>query len=174
MPVVLAKTRILFFSVMVLLFVAHPTASGQQSDETIPFETIVKYVLAGPLDEGTSVVYVVTDRREWKKVWKLAHLTFQARPPLPSIDFASRMVLAVFHGYTGGQCTTSITNIVKTEDGLKVYVKETCPGPTCGPQPANVLKPVEIVAIDRVNKSIRKKDPELIVDFQLIECKPPN
>jgi len=83
-------------------------------------------------------------------------------------------LLAVFHGFTGGQCTTSITGVVKTEEGLKIQVKVTCPGPTCGPQPANVLKPVEIVAIDRVSKSIRKKDPELIEELQLIECKPPN
>ena len=173
MAVVLAKIRILLFGAVTLLFVAHPTPSGQQSDETLPFETIVKYVLGGPLDEGTSIVYVVIDRRRWKKVWKLAHLTFPSRPPLPEIDFDSRMLLAVFHGFTAGGCTTSITSIVKTEDGLKVYVKETCPGPTCGPQPGNVLKPVEIVAIEKVNKSIRKKDPELIVDLQLIECNPP-
>lgn len=172
MEVALTRVRILFLCTIALLFVAQPTASGQQSDETIPFETIVKYVLAGPLDQGTSVVYVVTDRREWKKVWRLAHLLFQARPPRPEIDFTSRMVLAVFHGYTGGQCTTSITKIVKTEDGLKVYVKETCPGPSCGAQPANVSKPVEIVEIEKVNKSTRKKDPELIVDVQFIECKP--
>lgn len=114
----------------------------------------------------------MTDKREWKKVWKLAHVNFPARPPLPKIDFTSRTVLAVFHGYTGGSCTTSITKIVKTEDGLKVYVRQSCPGPTCGPQPANVLKPLEIVGFEKVDKETRKQDPELIVDVEFIECKP--
>jgi hypothetical protein len=170
--VVLTKSRILFLCAIALLFVVRPTASGQQSEEIIPFQTIVKYVFAGPAEQGTAVLYVVTDKREWKKIWKLTHLRFPERPPLPGIDFTSRMVLAVFHEYTGGSCTTSITNIVKTEDGLKVYVKETCPGPTCGAQPANVSKPLEIVETERVDKRTRKHDPELIVDLQFIECKP--
>ena len=168
----LTRTRMLFLCALVSLFIAHPTATAQQTEETIPFETIVKYVTAGPTEEGNAVVFIVSDKAEWKRIWKLAHVTFPARPPLPKIDFTSRTVLAVFHGYTGGSCTTSITKIVKTEDGLKVYVRETCPGPTSGPQPANDSKPLEIVGFEKVDKHSRKQDPELIVDLEFIECKP--
>jgi len=169
--VVLTKFRILVLCAAVSLFAAGPTALGQ-SEQIIPFETLVKYVVAGPAQQGTAVVYVVTTMRDWKQVWKLAHLGFTDRPPLPQIDFTSQMVLAVFHGYAGGSCTTSITRIVQTEDGLKVYANQTCPGQTCGPQPANVSKPLEIVQIERVNKKTRKQEPELIIDLQFRECKP--
>ncbi|MEK6408226.1 MAG: hypothetical protein AABN34_14795 [Acidobacteriota bacterium] len=173
--VALTGVRILFLcAAAALLFVATPPASGQQPEETIPFETIVKYVTAGPFEQGNLVIYVVTDRREWKRVWKLAHITFPARPPLPEIDFTTRMVLAVFHHYTGGSCTTSIAKIAKTEDGLQIFVRETCPGASCGPQPANVSKPLEIVEIEGLGKSIRKKVPDLIVDHRAVECEPRN
>jgi hypothetical protein len=165
-----SRTRSLVLNAIALLSIAHPTYSGQQSEETLPFETIVKYVSGGGVQEGPTV-HVVTDRREWKKIWKLAHRSFPSRPPLPEIDFNSRLVLAVFHGFTNGNCTKSITNIVKTENGLVLYVKETCPGPTCGPQPAFISMPLEIVAIDKVDKNVRKKDPEVILDIQFIECK---
>jgi hypothetical protein len=156
-----------------LVFLALPTTARRQSEEIIPFETIVKYVYGGPVDVETPTGYVARNRKEWKRVWKLAHSTFLVKPPLPEIDFDNRMVLAVFHGYTGGSCSTSITSIVKTEEGLQVHAKQTCPGITCGPQPANVLKPVEIVTIERLEKSISKKDPNLIVELSFFECNPP-
>ena len=158
---------------LTLLVSAAVTTAGQQPAETISFETIIKYELGGPLDADTPIVEVVTNRREWKKVWKLTHTGFLVRPPLPDIDFDNRIVLAVFHGYTGGQCTTSITSIAKTEDGIQVFAKQTCPGVSCGPIPGNVLKPVEILMIERVEKSIRKKDPELFVELRFVECDPP-
>ena len=168
----LSRSRILF-AVLTLLVTSSVTTPGQQPPEIISFETVIKYMLGGPLDADTPIVKVVTNRREWKKVWKLAHTAFQDRPPLPEIDFDNRILVAVFHGYTGGQCSTSITGLAKTEDGLQVYAKQTCPGASCGPQPASVLKPVEVVMIDRVEKSIRKKEPELFVELKFNECDPP-
>jgi hypothetical protein len=90
MKISVSKTaRIELLSVVVLLFLAAPMASGQQPEDTVPFDTIVKYLFGGPFEPGGSpVIYVVTNRREWKKVWKLTHTTFPARPPLPEIDFS--------------------------------------------------------------------------------------
>ena len=167
------KNRFLLHGIMTLLLMASSALSRQQSDEEIPFETIIRYDLGGSFSEADPIVTVVTNRHELKKVWKLAHTAFLIRPPLPEIDFENRILLAVFHSFTGGACKTSITNIVKTEDGLEISASQTCPGSSCGPQPANVFKPVEIVVIDRVEKSIRKKEPELIVDHEFFECNPP-
>jgi hypothetical protein len=173
MKVAVSTTRNAFLYVAVLLFLAPPMASGHQSEDTVPFDTIVKYLFGGPFEPGASpVIYVVTDRREWKKVWKLAHVTFQARPLLPEIDFSNRMVLAIFHEYIGGSCNRSIRKLVVTEDGLKVFVKQTCPD--CAVQPANVQKPVEIIETERLEKTIRKKEPKLVVELETIPCKPPN
>lgn len=158
---------------MTLLFMASPAPSRQQSDEEIPFETIIKYDLGGSFTNANPIVTVVTNRRELKKAWKLAHTAFLSRPPLPEIDFENQLLLAIFHGWTGGGCKTSTTGTVKTEDGLEVFATQTCPGVTCGPQPTNVLKPVEILVIEKVEKSIRKKEPELIVDLRFVECNPP-
>ena len=173
MTVMVRTVRNALLSVAVLLFLAPPMASGQQSEDTVPFETIVKYMFGGPFEPSASpVVYFVTDRREWKKVWKLTHITFPARPPLPEIDFSNRMVLAVFHEYIGGSCNRSIQKLVVTEDGLEVFVRQTCLD--CPVQPANVNKPIEIVQIERLEKTIRKKDPKLVVELQTIPCKRPD
>lgn len=162
-----------FLSVAVLLLLAAPMASGQQPEDTVPFDTIVKYLFGGPFEPGGSpVIYVVTNRSEWKKVWKLTHIEFPARPSLPEVDFSNRMVLAIFHEYIGGSCNRSIQKVVVTEDGLEIFVKQTCPD--CPVQPANVHKPVEIIETERLAKPIRKKDPKLAVEMVTIPCRPPS
>ena len=157
---------------LILLFVVPASNARQQSDEIIPFQTLIEYEYGGPPDLEHATAYIVRNRRQWKRIWKLAHIPFAIKPPRPEIDFDSLTVLAVFHAYTGGSCTTSLTTIVKSEDGLQVYAKQSCRGPSCGPQPGNVLKPVEIVTFERIEKSISKTDPAVIVDLTFVECNP--
>lgn len=171
MKVTVSKTaRNVFLSVAVLLLLAAPHLSGQQPEDALPFDTIVKYLYGGPFEPGDSpVIHVVTNRREWKKVWKLTHIPFPTRPPLPEIDFSNRTLLAVFHEYIGGLCNRSIQKVVVTDDGLEVFAKQTCPD--CPVQPAVVQKPVEIIETERLAKTIRKKDPKLVVEMVTIPCK---
>ena len=171
------RRRLILAVSLMLLFMASASKARPQQDlqqnEIIPFETLVEYSYGGPPDIENPTGYVVRNRRDWKRIWKLAHIPFAIKPPRPEIDFDSLTVLAVFHGYTGGSCTTSLTTIVKSEDGLQVYAKESCPGRSCGPQPGNVLKPVEIVTFEKIEKSISKKDPAVLVDLTFFECNPP-
>jgi hypothetical protein len=147
------------------LSVAGP-ASAQQPDETLPFETIVKYLDGGPLELAFSqTVFIVADRQEWKRVWKLAHSRGPVRPPLPEIDFDNRIVFAVF----GGFCNGSITKIMKTEEGLRVLVRDVCPGRNC-PSPAGIVTPVQIVETERVQRKIRRKGAQLTVTREVVDC----
>ena len=155
------------FQLVIVLSVAG-SASAQQSDETLPFETIIKYLDGGPLDLAFSqTVFVVVDRQEWKRVWKLAHSRGLVRPPLPEIDFDNRIAIAVF----GGFCNGSITKIMKTEEGLRIFVRDVCPGSNCA-TPAGTVTPVQIVETEKVQRKIRRKGTQLTVTREVVDCSP--
>ena len=155
------------FQLVIVLSVAG-SASAQQPDETLPFETIIKYLDGGPLDLAFSqTVFVVVDRQEWRKVWKLAHSRGLVRPPLPEIDFDNRIAIAVF----GGFCNGSITKIMKTEEGLRIFVRDVCPGRNCA-TPAGIFTPVQIVETERVDRKIRRKGAQLTVTREFVDCSP--
>lgn len=74
---------------IVLLWLALPPTMAQQSDE-VPFETIIKYSSNGPRKE---LQRIVTDKRDWKRIWRKAHRNFPSVPPLPEVDFSQRMII---------------------------------------------------------------------------------
>lgn len=167
------RTQRLSLLAVALLLLIPPMAAGRQSEEAIPFETIVKYRDGGPITIHPANVLVAGKRRVWKQAWKLANDRFASIPPLPEVDFDSKMVILVFHDFICSPCNRSITKILKTEKGLQLTVRHTQPGANCGVFTGEVQTPVEIIVAERVEKSVREKDVQLIVEQVTVDCKPP-
>jgi hypothetical protein len=80
---------------------------GSVLSQSIPFETIdmgdISYYKYGdPSFQGAQLV--IRDRESWEWFWKLHTHGMEPPPPLPKVNFAREMVIAVVLGYqtTGG------------------------------------------------------------------------
>ena len=154
----------------VLLWLALPPIMAQQAEE-VPFETVIKYSSNGPRKE---LQRIVTDKRDWKRIWKKAHRNFPSVPPLPEVDFSQRMIIVVAFEYLPDPSyTIAISKIIMTEDMLRVVVKETTrSGRFCAPSPDILVYPLHIVEAERVkNKLIRNVQFE--VERETVDCQPP-
>lgn len=78
----------------------------------------------------TRITYVINENESWYDLWKRMHNRSSSVPKLPSVNFTTNMVIAVFQG----QCATSgykttITKILLTPVNYVVYIDEIHPGP---------------------------------------------
>src|SRR5262245_54453910 len=99
-------------SLSFIVFTFTPLASAQLPPQTVPFETIEKYSFSGHREKQN---YVITTHEDWQALWAVTHSNVEPQPPLPEVDFSSRMIIAVFQGEqrTGGY-TIAVTELVKT------------------------------------------------------------
>ena len=74
--------------------------------------------------------FVITERTAWEHLWNRVHEGKSFVPPLPEIDFAKEMIIAVFQGGGTGS-RIRITQLVEMDRGLVVMVRESFPGPDC-------------------------------------------
>lgn len=104
------------------------TAAQDKKETVIPI--IKEWKEASPGGGNKKERVVIGKGEEWQAVWAKAYANITPPPKAPDVDFSKHMVLAVFMGEkptTGYE--TRITKVVKTEKGLKVYVRETAPKP---------------------------------------------
>jgi hypothetical protein len=142
-----------------LLVQAQPTA------QLVQFETIKKAQQSAYSERRN---YVITSKKEWKKLWNAMHAFQPEPPPLPEVDFDRKMLLAVFQGYQPPIADITITSVSMTGNSLTVQIKEKVLGkylsPPCPPMTANVITPYHIVQVDRLGKAFRKR-----VAFESVE-----
>ena len=145
--------------------VIHPLDSDPRL--VLPFETLQKYSLSVIAEDNN---YIVTKRSGWKEIWKQIHPDEETRPPLPYVDFSTRMVIAVFRGHTKpldvGIRIVYLTGIER--DMLVVVVTDTERNNTCPDVPV-ITSPYHIVTVDKVGKKIRKT-----ATFQIERVNPPD
>jgi hypothetical protein len=107
---------------------------------TLPMTTLARSATSG-IDQARQVVVKTAD--DWRALWK-EHAPMK---PLPEVDFAQSLVLAVFMGShpTGGY-TIEIRRVRAEPDGLVVEYAEGRPGP--GDMTAQVItSPCHIVTV---------------------------
>ena len=92
---------------------------------------------------------VITDSASLARIWAQAYARRGTVPPVPRIDFAREMVIVAIMGVrnTGGY-TIHVDSAVARAGELRVYVRRTMPGPTCGTTAA-ITEPVAMVAVPR-------------------------
>lgn len=142
------------------LFPWAATALGQGAtsspDQNVIFSTIAKGVQSGIVVPRH---LVVRDWSEWEKLWAEHTSIFIPPPPLPSVDFASEMVVGVYSGEkpTGG-FSVEIREVRRTKKGLVVRYVELDPDPGAIRSSA-LTQPFHLV---RLNRTPQPLDFELI------------
>lgn len=147
--------------------------TGFSIDWTVTrFETVVQDELdfttisVGTYSGYTNQSYlVIQDSQAWVELWN-QHVLFLADPlPLPEVDFAVNMVVAVFMGEarTGGYALR-IYDIVDVGESIIVKMERTEPGPRCV-VPQVLTQPYHIVQIAKADKPIT-----FDVSTKILEC----
>lgn len=76
--------------------------------------------------------FTITDAAIWESLWLELYSGHIPIPEVPTVNFTSAMLIAVFQGERGSSgYSTNITRIVMTEAYYVVYVDETHPGEGC-------------------------------------------
>ena len=123
----------------------NPIAAPAQEPSHVCFLTVAKLGDSGHSERRN---YVINDRAAWEDLWAKVGSHVSPNLPRPEVDFTRRTVIAVFQGSvpTSG-FEVLISDIIKTEDGIKVVVKETV-NSHCGGT-GSVIRPFHIVEIDK-------------------------
>jgi hypothetical protein len=162
-PRLLARACLSCAALMLLASIA----SAQQSEETIAFETVVKYPQSAIFEPET---HVIANKSDWKQLWRRLQARNPTPDPRPFIDFQNRMLIAVFEGPRPLNVNFDIKRLVKVDGAIKVFIHEvTLQGPHCLPFPAIVWYPFHIVQAPRLEKSLRKH-VEFIVEQEIKDC----
>ncbi|MBI5065915.1 protease complex subunit PrcB family protein [Candidatus Woesearchaeota archaeon] len=98
--------------------------------------------------------YKISDNVTWNKVWTKTFANCSSIPAVPSVDFSTEMVLAVYMGAkSSGGYNITIEKIVETEERLEILVKEVNRKPGMMTTMA-ITKPYHIVKTAKSNKEL--------------------
>jgi hypothetical protein len=120
---------------------ATETAVGQ------PFETILAETHSSVAERRREVI---RDEAGWARLWAEIHAGVTPAPPLPPVDFAQHMLIAVALGTrSSGGFAVKVRSVATRGERLEVAVVESCPA--SGAMVAQGLtQPVEVVRVPRL------------------------
>ena len=103
----------------------------------------------------TPLRLVITTQAAWQQFWTERFAAQQPMPPLPVIDFATEVIVAV----TGGQKPTGgfairVESVTERGGELEALVVDTAPGAACGVTLA-VTFPFDVIRVPRANRAVR-------------------
>jgi|GEM_PF-2170591 len=141
----------LFIAVLLALTLGTACDSDSPTDRgatSLPIETLAKFSSSGYAEPQR---LAIDDADELERVWQITTAGQSPPPPLPPVDFGSKMVVLAAAGGPGNGChSIEVTAATATPAGvLEVEVTETVPGPNCVCT-AVATQPVHLVALPRV------------------------
>lgn len=111
-----------------------------------------------------SAAMVIRDSVTWNDAWQRIHSWTSEVPPLPAVDFSSRMVLLAASGTRGsGGHGIEIRSIASRGDGLVATVRLTAPGQGCFSTMA-ITEPVDVVTVPLAEGTVSFEYESLVVD----------
>jgi len=121
--------------------------SDGESTAEHPFEAILAAAHTG-LAEGRREV--IRDEASWVRIWSEIHAGATPAPPLPPVDFAQHMLIAVALGTRpSGGFGVKVRSVATRGERLEVAVVESCPA--AGAMVTQSLtQPVEVVRAPRL------------------------
>jgi len=123
----------------------------QPSVSTVPFQTIAFGEESGVKSWQT---LVLTEQEQWEELWK-EHVSYTRHPPpMPQVDFAKEMVIAIFGGIQAEGSLLRITKVEKWRDRLVVHY--TVDEPSCSKcsLPTGMVQPFHIIKLERTDLPI--------------------
>ncbi len=137
---------------------------SEKEEIELTFEAIEKGVYSG-YDESRyegKTKYVINNNEDWQFLWNEVYSIQQPTPLLPTVDFSKDIVIAVFQGVQGsGGYSIEIIKIIEAENSIKVFIRETSPGPSCEVTAA-LTQPYHIIKTSKIDKEVIFKTEEKI------------
>lgn len=134
------------------LLVACAAGMSGGSDAAVeqPFETVLAETHSGVVEPRREVI---RDQASWVRLWAEIHAGVTPAPPLPAVDFAQHMLIAVALGTRpSGGFGVKVLSVVSRGERLEVSVAESCPA--AGAMVTLALtQPVEVVRVSRLSQA---------------------
>jgi hypothetical protein len=93
---------------------------------------------------------VIRDEASWARLWGEIHAGVTPGPPLPPVDFAHHMLIAVASGTRpSGGFSIKVRSVATRGETLEVSVLESCPAQGAMVSMA-LTRPVEVVRVARL------------------------
>jgi len=92
--------------------------------------------------------------KELSEVWVNLFAKYDRKPPIPTIDFEKKMLIAVALGErNNGSYSIKIESILETKNGITVITEENKPGNTCNSTSVMVY-PFQLIEISKTTNPI--------------------
>lgn len=139
------------FALLCLVLIGCDTA--EEEPLLLSFETLDESQSFSVITAGTQVI---RDEQAWTDLWELSWAIFNGqgeKTPPPSIDFANKMVIAVFWGGEYSGCSNGVEAIKQVRIINQQIEVEIGPLPDLGPCDA-IVYPVHMILLDRSNLQV--------------------
>lgn len=150
------KNNLLVFSLILMLATAC-FPSCKSSEGTTPKGTPVGFT---EIKTGNNSSYsqfetlTINKHEELISAWSNFFMKYDRKPPIPSIDFESKTLIAVALGErNNGGYAIKIKSISETNTSISVVTEEVKPGSTCN-STTSMVYPFQLVEILKTDKSI--------------------
>ena len=98
---------------------------------------------------------MITTQGAWQQFWADRFAGQQPMPPLPAVDFASEIVVAVSAGQMpSGGFSIRVKSVTERSGDLEAVVVETAPGAACLVTGALTHR-FDVIRVPRANRTVR-------------------
>jgi hypothetical protein len=133
-----------------LVACAAGTSRGAQATIEHPFETILVEAHSGVSERRREVI---RDEASWARLWAEIHAGLTPAPPVPAVDFARQMLIAVALGTRpSGGFGVKVRSVASRGERLEVAVAESCPA-AGAMVTLSLTQPVEVVRVPRLTQT---------------------
>ena len=150
----LQKSVFLFFLTFILSAFSlknKPKLSSKPLCKKIKFEEVCRGNYCGITDKKNQVI---TNQKDWEKLWNKTYSIQSPKPKLPEIDFNKEMIVGLFSGeHNSGGYDLEITEIKKNKGEINVSFFYVSPGPKCDVTSA-LTQPYCFIKLKKSNKKI--------------------
>lgn len=114
------------------------------------FETILAEAHSGLAERRRELI---RDETGWARLWAEIHAGVTPGPPLPPVDFARHMLIAVASGTRpSGGFSIKVRSVATRGERLEIAVVESCPAPGAMVS-MSLTQPVEVVRAPRLTQA---------------------
>lgn len=142
-----------------VFFVLAPSSSYMGEEESVSVTVLSEGDRAVRMTERKN--YRVLDYQQLEEVWALAHGPTVAQ--LPTVDFTTHEVLAVFDGErSSGGYGIGVDEVTDNGGTRYIRIRHTEPGASCMTTQA-ITSPFQIVMVEKTTKTINRSDRSVTV-----------
>jgi len=130
----------------ILLYMYGPTLLSQESGGPVSFSSVASGARAAEVTAQKN--YRITSREDLSILWAMIH--GNDAPRIPSVDFETQEVLAVFDGtHSSGGYSIKVARVVDQSLTRIVYVEQHRPAENCS-VPSVLTSPYELVVVPKL------------------------